>query len=371
VLDPLYVRVLLLEQGAATMIIVVADMLLISSRWAEHLRQEIADSVKTRREFVIVAATHTHSGPILDMYPFDFLGNSREPRLLEYSKKVERSIIAAVFDAAKHPRKAEVSFAEIEIEGVASDRNQPRRACRQNCFIFRFNFLKKFALFAVYGCHPTVLGADNRRFSGDLHGMLSRILEKRSAIALIANGAAGNISTRFTRREQSPKEVHRLANSVASQISSARFKPLTVSPMTARVRNMVLALTNLKADISAGKSTARSTRKALVAKEALQVRAQLSKLPEFSKKSLNVALTTWRIGPITLAALPWEIYSDTGRFLWLRDHVVPICYANGYWGYLPSAAASASDYEVLSSPFQRAADRRLRQSLASTRDRDS
>jgi neutral ceramidase len=366
VLDPLYVRVLLLEQGTTRMVIVVADVLLISTRWAERLRHEIAAALKIRQEFIIVAATHTHSGPILDMYPFDFSGALREPQLRQYSKRLERTIIAVSREAAKRLCKVDASFAKTEIEGVASDRNRSRRARRQSCFVFKFDARKEVALFAVYGCHPTVLGADNRRFSGDLHGALSRILEKKSAIALVANGAAANISTRFTRKEQTAGEVKRLANKITSQIAHAKFKPLSLSSISARMRSVVLPLANLNAKAPSIRSTAK--RRAVVANEGLAVRAQISRTAEFSKQTLKMAVTTWCVGPITFAALPWEIYSDTGEFLWKQEHVIPICYANGYWGYLPSAAAAASDYEVLSSPFARSADQRLRQSLTSEHD---
>jgi len=97
--------------------------------------------------------------------------------------------------------------------------------------------------------------------------------------------------------------------------------------------------------------------------EALLVRKQLSRIAKLSAPALRTSVTMWRIGSITLAALPWEIYSDTGNFLWKQRRIVPVCYANGYWGYLPSAVATENDYEVMSSPFTRVADQRLRQTL--------
>src|SRR5690348_8787938 len=182
VLDPLYVRVLLLEQDATRAAIVLADVLLISSRWADRLRRKISSSLHLAPEFVILAATHTHSGPILDMHPFNFAARGREPHLRQYSEKLEEAILAAVRDAQSQLRPATVGFAKIEIEGIASDRNRRGSSPQQSLFIFRFDAIDEAALFAVFGCHPTVLGADNRKFSGDLHGEISRILEKQFAI---------------------------------------------------------------------------------------------------------------------------------------------------------------------------------------------
>lgn len=362
VLDPLYLRVLLLEQDATRVAIVLVDVLLISSRWGDRVRKTISASLHITPEFVIVAATHTHSGPILDMYPFDFAGGCPEAHLKEYSAKLENAIVAAIREAESRLRSAKVTFAKIEIEGVATDRNRRGVSRRQSFFIFRFDGVHETALFAVFGCHPTVLGADNRRFSGDLHGEISRILEKESAIALVANGAAGNISTRFTRREQSFAEVTRLAAKVARQVSSARFRPLEISSIKARTLQMVLPLSNHKKTELSSRSRL-SSRGLVLFTEGLQVRKRLSRIAKFSAPTLMTFVTTWRIGSITIAALPWEIYSDTGNFLWKQRRIVPICYANGYWGYLASAAATENDYEVLSSPFTRLADRRLRQQL--------
>src|SRR5919108_5553517 len=93
VFDPLYIRVLVLEQGKTRLLMILADVLLISSRWAEHLRREIARALGARPVLIIIAATHTHSGPILDAHPFNFSGVLCEPHLREYSEKLEQAMI--------------------------------------------------------------------------------------------------------------------------------------------------------------------------------------------------------------------------------------------------------------------------------------
>lgn len=362
VLDALYVRVLLLEQDTTRAAIVLADVLLISSRWGDRLRRKISSFLHIAPEFVIVAATHTHSGPILDMYPFNFAGGCREPHLREYSTKLEETILAAIREAESRLRSATASFAKIEIQGVATDRNRRGTSQRQSFFIFRFDGIHEAALFAVFGCHPTVLGAGNRNFSGDLHGEISRILEKKAAIALVANGAAGNISTRFTRKQQSAPEVMRLAAKVVMEVSSERFKPFEISSIKARTQQIILPLGKPKNTELFSRPRLTSRGVALF-NEGLQVRKGLSRIAELSAPTLRTSVTMWHIDSVTIAALPWEIYSDTGKFFWKQCRIVPICYANGYWGYLPSAAATEYDYEVLSSPFTRVADQRLRQAL--------
>lgn len=366
VLDPLYVRVILLEQEQTRAAIVLMDVLLISSRWADHLRRTISGKLNVPAEFVIVAATHTHSGPILDMHPFDFSGGFYEPNLEQYIRKLEDIVVATISEAESRLENVKTSFVRIEIEDVASDRNRPRFWRRQNLYAFRFDGIHDSALLAIFGCHPTILGAENRKFSGDLHGEVSRVLEKSSAIALVANGAAANISTRFTRRQHSPAELKRLATTVTRQVSSARFKPLNVSSITACAESILLPLADLETELP---SPSHQTGRGLTLfHEALDVRKQLSRAAEFAAQTLKVSVIVWRIGPITVAALPWEIYSSTGEFLWAQQRIIPLCYANGYWGYLPPSGVAANDYEVLSSPFAREADAQLRKSLVALRD---
>ncbi len=363
VLDPLYVRVLLIEEDATRMVLVIADVLLISSAWAARLRRTISKALNTRPEFVIVAATHTHSGPMVNMRPFHFSGAKREPNLRQYSRKLEEAMLTASVEASQRVRAVKVSFKKIEVEGVASDRNRPRRARRQDFFVFKFSASDGDALLGIYGCHPTILGADNRSFSGDLHGAISRIWETKASIALVANGAAANISTRFRRTEQTAAELMRFASKIVRQASIARFKRITFSQMRAYAQIVNLPLRDLK-KIPPGNHS-QSSRRAVVAAEAREVRVQLARAKEFSKPALRLAVCLWRLGPISFAALPLEIYSDTGELLWKSAHVIPICYANGYWGYLPSAAAAPDDYEALSSPFTSAGEPVLRQSITS------
>ncbi len=364
ILDPLYVRVLMLQEDATRMVLVVADVLMFSSAYAAHLRRTISAALNIGTEFVIVAATHTHSGPMVHMRPFHFSGEKRETNLLGYSRKLEEAMLSATVEASQQFRAVKASFTKIKVERVASDRNRPRRARRQDLFVFNFSAVEGNALLGIYGCHPTVLGADNRCFSGDLHGAISNIWETKASIALVANGAAANISTRFTRTEQTAAEVARLATQIVAQASRAKFKRINFSQIRAYAEIVNLPLRDLKKIPAA--TGLPSGRKAVVAAEAREVRVQLARAKEFSNPALRIPVCLWRLGPISLAALPLEIYSDTGEFLWKRAHVIPICYANGYYGYLPSMAAATDDYEALSSPFTSAAEPALRRSVTST-----
>lgn len=363
-LDPLFVRALAFKQAGLSAGIIVADLLLISNRWAENLRTHLARVLSTRKEHIVVAATHTHSGPQVDTFPFDF-NSVRDRRSFERSlmRHIGQSMEEALGQAAQSREPVEVATAHIPVRGVATDRNNPKRSKTQRFFLVRFEGARSAAVLGVYGCHSTVLGPENRLLSGDLHGGIARCLEKSVSVAVMAAGAAANISTRFTRRHQTPHEVASLAAKVARQAAMARFQPLHDAGLAIGEQMACLHVSRF-AKIPATKLR-NAGRLGVVRAEAMVVRERLARAPEFAAGSITAPLTVLRIGTLSLAALPFEIYSDTGEFLWRRARVIPLCYANGYWGYIPSRAAGSEDYEAISSPFVRTSDAKLRRAVIS------
>ncbi|MGZ4477232.1 MAG: hypothetical protein ACXVW2_01345 [Nocardioidaceae bacterium] len=73
-------------------------------------------------------------------------------------------------------------------------------------------------LLAVLAVHPTVLPAANREVSADLPGAVRRALAGHVRWSVVATGAAGDMSTRASRRAQTPAEVDRLGTEAAGQL---------------------------------------------------------------------------------------------------------------------------------------------------------
>ncbi len=359
-LNPLYVRALVLQQGKIRVAIFLCDVLLISNRWGMRLRRRLGKALGISPSRVFVAATHTHSGPLVDAAPFRFAAGPRPSTRIQ--SRIEAALELAAFRAVARLLPAHLEFARVSIAGVASDRNHPSRHRKQSCFLLRFRAPVATALLGVYGCHPTVLGFDNTRFSGDLHGEISRRLEKTVSVALIANGAAANISTRFSRTGQNPRELYRLAALACRQLTRARFHPMPQPRLGVRHVRVALPRRDLRRVLPL--PAAKPGRLGIVAREAVQIREQLARAPALAKKSFVVGLDRLALDHVSFAVLPFELYADTSDFLWRNARTIPLCYANGYWGYVPSAAAREDEYEAVSSLFDSRADMRLRRALS-------
>jgi len=362
--DQLFVRALVLQHGKVRVGIVVADLLLISNKWSARLRRRLARALKTSPEHVLVAATHTHSGPQVDSAPFQFSSSSEPLQNDALLRMIEDRMEQAIRAAMESLQPVDVTIGRAVIRGVASDRNRPKRSTAQSFHLFRFEGRTTRAIFAIYGCHPTVLGASNVQYSGDLHGEIARRFERHADVSLIANGAAANISTRFTRENQTPSELSRLAGLLMKQASRAHLRPLEAPILSARTAMLRLSVRNLQIK---KKITLRgSGRLGAVAEEALIIRRQLQKSLRLARKQrVAVPITVLRLGTVLLAALPFEVYASTGNFLWKKARIMPLCYANGYWGYVAARSAASGDYEVVSSPFSSPADKRIRRAVLS------
>lgn len=354
VLDSLHVRCLALRQGRRTLLFVCLDWLSAEAQWSDRQRARLARKHGLRPTEVIVASTHTHSGPAVPIRPF-ILGLPGDRAARAYWSRVGRAIEDAAARALAVLQPVDLAWTRGVIRGIATDRNRPARGRTQSILALRLRPLQGGppAVLAIYGCHPTVLGPENDRYSADLHGAIARGLEARGfSCAVVANGAAANISTRFTRRVRSPRESERLAAAVVIRLDRLPWRAARRVQLAASRRRLQFPLRPRGAPLPAGTSSVGE-----------RVWSELRKSRLFRLRSLGIEAVVWRFGPLKLIALPLEVGADTGAFLWRHGRMQVVGYANGYWGYLPSPAVHARDYEAVSSPFLASADERLRREI--------
>ncbi len=217
-LDELAIAALVLEDERERLVILTADVAAVDA----DLRAEIASTAGLNRSELAICASHTHSGPagvVARLHPADHDRLNLELRS-RFVSVASRAIEAARSDMTP----VDLLFGSSETEGVAANRNFASGFYdpRLSVLATRRGDGALQAILVHFACHPTILGADNLSISADFPGALRRNVTASLAqhtgepVVLFVNGAAGDVSTRFTRRAQNVDEVERMGGSLAS-----------------------------------------------------------------------------------------------------------------------------------------------------------
>lgn len=368
VLRPLEVNTVALSIDDVTAVVLSLDLVAVDGAWVRLLRRRLAHRLRIRPDLVLVAASHTHSGPVGFRLPRpagSALGQYRNVRRLALLV-TERAVFAAVNDLA--PAHLVVGCGKAP-PTVAANRRKPAEAVDQTLVTLRVERLdgSALALLWSFACHPTVLGPDNDRLSPDLPGevrALVRNAEDGNLPVLYLNGAAGDVSTRFTRRDQSPAELQRLADIIYTALPAATDN-IGLSPLRAthsrcrlkaqpndreQVMGQLARAEQMMAQAVEAQLDPASLRVRQVAVEGL--RKQLERLDRgrFRQHSYDAEQQAIRLGGLAFVTFPGELYSAQGRHVRETSPLpvtVPVGYANDYLGYLPPESASEG-YEVTS-----------------------
>ena len=194
VADRLHARALSLESHSRHSILVVsAELCLMTSAQANDLRGRIASKTGLPPEAILVACTHTYSGP--DTGVAERNGNRPEPA---HVSALFDGMVAAGEEAWRKREPASLAWAQTEAHigrnrRIADGRIDPglevlRVAARDG---------RLLAVMFRHSCHGTVRGHDSLEISGDWPGAAARRIEAETgAIAPFLLGAHGDVDPR-------------------------------------------------------------------------------------------------------------------------------------------------------------------------------
>lgn len=363
--DELVVSALALTSRDDELVIVGVDLAAVD----DALVVEIATAVGLSTDRLILCASHTHSGPagvVARLHPADEDRSNPELRAAFITICVD-----AIVEARATSEPVQLLLGTTETRELAANRNDPVGPYdpRVTTLATRRPDGSYSAVLVHFACHPTILGAESRFISAEFPGVLRRALRARLTVdnsfptALYVNGAAGDVSTRFTRRAQNFTEVERvgvgLANAAIDALAHAQ--PLSTSLRHAD-RDVILTPRSASAQVEEMQpDTVSSTAPSTDAARRLAVtRSQgtilLQRLLEADPGAIRTTfrLHAWAVGELALVAVPAELFASLGARVIARSPLSTLVlgYANGYVGYLADRAAYEKDtYEALASPY--------------------
>ena len=358
VLDDLKARAVFLEKDGVRAVLVSCDLVGLTVEMSDAARRGIAAALGLSMDHVLVAATHTHTGPATIEMPG--LGEA-DPA---YVRSLVPKIVAAAERAAADAREARISYAQEIIEPIGYNRRL--KSFEEIDPVLRVVHLRRGSdrlMLLGYACHAVVLGR-GRAVSADWPGAAVRAVEEGGDRALVLQGFCGDIDpvTNLNRwGAGTPEDLDLLGTIIArrarkSEAYSVSFDDARIAARETRIR---LPLVVPPAAAIEGEAAAflekngafpQADRFARVwARAAAEARDRLAASPFIE----NVPLQVLDLAGPVLLGLPGEAFSAYRGF-WTDTHpgLFPAGYANGDVGYFPTRAAfdDPGDYAAHGAP---------------------
>ncbi|MBI1885134.1 MAG: neutral/alkaline non-lysosomal ceramidase N-terminal domain-containing protein [Chloroflexi bacterium] len=196
--DPIFARVLVLDDGDTRLVIVGADLLGVHPQWVEWVRQEVNDIADIPPEHVLVAATHNHAGPA-------GLRRGLFSRLDEtLARNTADKIVGAIGEAYGGRRRATLKAGRATVDTVSMNRRDPDWPIDPELRVLLVDGADGGPIASVmnFACHATVLYSDNLLLSAEFPGAACRIVQEHTgAPCLFLNGACANVNPTWIKQD--------------------------------------------------------------------------------------------------------------------------------------------------------------------------
>ncbi len=384
--DPLHARCLALNDGKHELILCVVDACMIPREVCEKAKELASAKTGVPASHMLISATHTHSATTLA----SVFQSDADP---EFVAAVRERIAQGLIQAHANLEPAEIGWGKgsdphdvfnrrwlmMEGEsyanpfGVTADRalmnpgyqnpkvSKPTGPIDPDVFILvaraagdhrPIAVLANYSLHYVGGLAPLsadYFGAFAREIGARLGAGDARYGGKPAFVGIMSNGTSGNINNvnfggKSPAKQEPGEKIRKVAASVADAAMKAyeqiQFKPqaalgsaeedLTLAVRKPTKEELVRA-NDLLATTPKDKDGQFAARDAIYARESVKLDAYPDTVP--------VKLQAHRIGDLSLAAIPCEVFVEIGLDLKERTPFAghfTVSLANGYDGYLPT-----------------------------------
>ncbi len=237
--DQLCVRTMAIREGGRAFVLTVCDLIGLVRDDTLVIRRAVTDLDVD----VVVASTHTHSGPdTIGLWgPDERTRGVDEPWMAQVRSTVSDSIRAAM--ARLEP--ASVRIATTTVEGVIANYRDPRIVDAQvgALAVDRLASPRSaIATLANVGCHPEVLDGDSTLVSPDMAGACARAMQiTRGGVGIWVSGDLGGMQSP-AEGPRTAEEATRKGQACARAALEALRNALPVADPVVRFRTDVVRL---------------------------------------------------------------------------------------------------------------------------------
>ena len=366
IVTELYAKALVLDDGQTKAALVTADVILFGKKVVIETRARIEEMTGIPGAHVMFAASHTHSGVATTMRE---RWSTIEPDH-SYVDQLVAKMSGAVAEA--HSRRVEVSIGAGKGHAAASINRwistpegarwapNPDGPVDDTLSVLRVDGPdgKPLAALVDYAAHASVMSW-GRFFAADYPGFLQSVVEKvydGEVTVLFANGASGDTKIKWLRKKEDGaddfayggvEDARRWGTMLAGeaiktleQIRTGEAGDLCVASKEIEFPLLPLpSVEEVEAELEAKRKQGEDA--------TWEERTLASLRAGTAPASITGEIQVLRIGPeIVLAAVPGELFAEVGLRMRRKidcEHTFIVGYANGYVGYLPSAASCRED----------------------------
>jgi len=362
--DDLFARAIYLEDNETSLLLISADIVEIPNEAARQAKKALSTKLGMDEGAILVAATHTHSGPApnpditsdLESDLNDAYSQEFPSFLVEAGEKAKESSVKAF--ARWGTGHAEITY-NRRVEGGPTDPE-----------VIALSFENEkgevIASLVNYACHGVVLGGSNYKVSGDWMGYTARAMEKSFGgkhVSVYTNAATGDLNPITCRGYGcygTFDDAQRLGLVVATAalegLESANVFEIPTIGVTSSSVSVKKVIPSLESAEKLHNDQVQMLEKAKREGKDIETIRELEGVTHYTGKNLKlvrtakfsdseqVQLQAFRIGDLAFATMPGEPVVKLGFELKRRSPFSPtglVSYANGYSGYIPMK----EDYE--------------------------
>ncbi|MGQ9455424.1 MAG: neutral/alkaline non-lysosomal ceramidase N-terminal domain-containing protein [Armatimonadota bacterium] len=373
--DPLFARALYISSGEPDRgcVIVSADICAIRAEDASIVRREASSRTGVPAENIVIAATHTHSGPatkgFFNPLELEYVANMRE-RLVDATVRAVADARTAVIGSASGKENTisqyrrlladdghvVMNWEEWPAERIVRVLGEPDEEVGVVAVAEANNPDRYMCVLFNHAGHPNVMSGENYLISADYPGWACAKIEERvGGVAIFVNGAEGSVDIDGL-KDRDWQGVARaggaLADAVIETLDRVQLRPdiRICSTYTAyelprrRITREELEWAENVIAVTSGRIEAHADG------VGDDYRAVLYKRLSEARGLISVEQTCIALGETALVSFPGELFTEIGGLIkvqspFARTYIIGL--ANGCLGYVPTREAICQGgYEV-------------------------
>jgi hypothetical protein len=193
--DRLFARTIVFSDGTTELVVTVCDLVGVGEQIVRRCRELAESELGIPAGNVLIAATHTHSGPL----------DVNAPELSPYAEQVAQGVLRSIREARQSCQPVTLKAGTVEVTTISQNRRDPDGPIETMATVVVATPVtggRPIATLVNYACHSTVLEHDNMEYSPDFPGAMARFLEREiGGTAVYLQGAAGNINPVWMRHD--------------------------------------------------------------------------------------------------------------------------------------------------------------------------